>query len=52
MKKTNSRIQLKDMTETAQRLGQRELAVAELKSVTGGARCQGGMTTDQGDSDE
>jgi hypothetical protein len=52
MKKTNSRIQLKDMTETARRLGQRELAAAELKTISAGANCQGGTTSSSGDTDE
>lgn len=52
MKKNSSRIQLKDITETAKRIGQRELAVAELKTVSGGANCQGGTTSSSGDTDE
>ncbi len=53
MKKTRtSRIQMNDMIETHKRIGERPLAAAELKQVTGGAMCQGGMTTDSGDSAE
>lgn len=52
MKKNSTRIQLKDMTETAKRIGQRELAVAELKTISGGTGCQGGTTSSSGDTDE
>ena len=51
MKKNNSRIQLNDMTETAKRIGQRELAVAELKTISGGAMSEGGTSSSSGDTD-
>lgn len=52
MKKTNSRIQLKNINETAKRVGQRELAAAELKTISAGANCQGGTTSASADTDE
>ena len=50
--KKNSRIQLKDMNETTKRMGQRELAVAELKNISGGQPSQGGTTSDSADTDQ
>lgn len=53
MKKTNNcRIEMKDMIETRKRIGERELAVAELKQVAGGAGCQGGTSSASADTDE
>jgi hypothetical protein len=53
MKKTsNSRIQMNDMIETRKRIGERQLAAADLKQVSGGAMCQGGTSSSSGDTDE
>ena len=54
MKKTNnnSRIAMKDMIETRKRMGERQLAAAELKQVSGGMMCQGGTSSSSGDCDE
>jgi hypothetical protein len=53
MKKTNNnRIEMKDMIETRKRIGERELAVAELKQVAGGLPSQGGTSSASADTDE
>ncbi len=52
MKKKNARIALKDMPEIRQRLGERELSVAELKTVAGGYATQGGTCTFCDDCDQ
>jgi hypothetical protein len=50
MKKThNSRIQMNDMIETRKRMGERALAAAELKQVSGGLA--GGTCSDTADCD-
>lgn len=52
MIKKLSRLHLEDITATKKRLGERELAEAELKLVGGGVRCQGGTSTFDDDTDE
>jgi hypothetical protein len=51
-KSSNSRIQMSDMIETRKRIGEREIAAAELKKVAGGAMCQGGTSSASADTDE
>lgn len=51
-KNSNVRIQMNDMIETRKRIGERQLAPAELKQVAGGLACQGGTCTLSCDCDE
>lgn len=52
MIKKLSRLHISDIPGTKQRIGERELSVAELKLVGGGERCQGGTSTFDEDTDE
>ena len=53
MIKSNSRLQLRDLTETKKRVGTRELSEAKLKLVSGGLiATSGGCCTTCNDCDE